>query len=93
MSLDIDVAGMSSDEIDALKVEKEKELMEATRNQGAIEEANHRLAKQIMELRIKKKDSDIALDKARYNAKILNSEIKILTSAFWNTRRDERGRP
>lgn len=78
---------MSSDELDELKTTKEKELQIEDGHLGLAEQENHRIAKAILELRIKKKDSDIALDKARHNVRKLASDIKIITSYFWNSRR------
>jgi hypothetical protein len=81
-----DVQNLSSEEIDNLKVEKEKELQQANYHLGIVEEENHRIGKQILELRIKKKDSDIMLDKAKHNARRIAADIRILTSAFWASR-------
>lgn len=78
---------MSSDELDDLKTTKEKELQIEDGHLGLAEQENHRLGKEILELRIKKKDSDIAVDKAKHNVRKLQSDIKIITSYFWNSRR------
>ncbi len=78
---------MSSDELDHLKTQKEQELQIEDGHLGLAEQENHRLAKEILALRIQKKDSDMMVDKARHNVRKLQSDIKIITSYFWNTRR------
>ena len=77
---------MSPDEIDNLKVEKEKELTEAERSAAIVRDEILTLSRQILEIRIKKNTLDAAYEQARFNVKRIQSDIKVLTSKFWQAR-------
>jgi|DEB19_MinimDraft_2_1074335.scaffolds.fasta_scaffold126221_2 hypothetical protein len=77
---------MTCSEIDALKVEKEKELKSAQFNLHQVEVEELELAKQIVDLQSKRKTLQIAASKARQIVRTLNLDIKIITSAFWSAR-------
>jgi hypothetical protein len=77
---------MSSDEIDNLKVEKEKALIEAEKAAAVVKDVTLSLARQILEIRIKKNALDQEWERARYVVKKLQCDIRILTSKFWGAR-------
>lgn len=86
MALDVDLSGMTSSQLDNLKVEREKELLEAIKAKGVIEERKFRIERIILKLEAKKHDLMAVLRKARQTERELTSEIRILESAFWNAR-------
>jgi peptidoglycan hydrolase CwlO-like protein len=77
---------LSPDEIDNLKVEKEKELIEAERAAAVVKDEVLGLSRKILEIRIKKNALDAAYEQARFLVKRLQSDIKILTSKFWGAK-------
>jgi len=81
---------LASSEIDEMIVSKEKELQEAMHSLAVVEEAKNRLSRQILELQIKKKDTENTLSKANFNVKTINSELRVLKSAFWKARNENR---
>ena len=81
-----DLDKMSSDEIDNLKVKAEKELIEAEKSSAIVKDETLSLARQILEIRIKKNALDQEYERARYNVKRIQSDIKVLTSKFWQAR-------
>jgi peptidoglycan hydrolase CwlO-like protein len=82
----LDFENMSPDDIDNLKVEKEKELKQAEHAAALVKDESLSLAKQILEIRIKKNTLDQEYERARYNVKRIQSDIKVLTSKFWQSR-------
>ena len=74
---------MDTNEISQLIADKEKELQQALHNQEIVDNEEISLSKQILELRIKKKDVEQAQSKARHIARMLQLEIKNLTNKFW----------
>jgi len=77
---------MTSDELDSLKVEKEKELIEAEKSAAIVKDETLSLARQILEIRIKKNALDQEYERARFNVKRIQSDIKVLTSKFWQAK-------
>lgn len=77
---------MTASEIDNLKVAKEKELRVAQENLHRVEIEELELARQIIGLQSKRKDTQILGSKARQIVRTLNLDIKILTSLFWRAR-------
>ena len=77
---------MNANEIDLLKVEKEKELKEAQGNLHKVELEELEIAKKIIILQAQRKDLQIAASKARQIVRNLNLEIKILISEFWRAK-------
>jgi hypothetical protein len=77
---------MTPDEIETVRVESLKELNAAEHAAALVKEESQLIAKQILELRVKKSDLDIAHEKARYNVKRLQSDVAILTSKFWSSK-------
>lgn len=73
----------SSSELDREKTELEKQLKEAIKQRAIVENATQLLARDILILRTKKKDSDIISSKARSNIKLLEIDIALKTSEFW----------
>lgn len=86
MALDVELSELTSSQIDALKVEREKGLLEAIKAKGVIEERKFRIERLMLKLEAKKHDIMAVLRKARQTERELASEIKILESAFWNAR-------
>lgn len=77
---------MSSDDIDNLKVKAEKELIEAEKSAAIVKDETLSLARQILEIRIKKNALDQEYERARFNVKRIQSDIKVLTSKFWQAK-------
>lgn len=82
----IDTTNMTASEIDLKKVELEKELQQAQENLYKVELAELEIAKKIVILQGERKDYQIAASKARQIVRILNLDIKIITSEFWRAR-------
>ena len=80
------VSKLSSAEISNLIASKEKELGISTSAYYDIEQEKLLLQRQILELRIRQKDLEVALSKAGQNLKKMQLELKALRSFFWNAR-------
>lgn len=83
----IEIGNKSSVEIGTIIDDFERDLQMANKHFSLVKESNHKLAREILELRIKKKDNDIMVEKANENVKRLESDLKILRNAFWNAKR------
>lgn len=77
---------MSPEEIDNIKVDREKELIEAERSAAIVQDEILGLARQILEIRVKKNALESSYGQARFNVKRLQSDIKVLTSKFWQAK-------
>ena len=77
---------MSPEEIDNLRVEKEKELKESEHSAALVKDEILSLSRQILEIRVKKNTLDSEFERARYNVKRIQSDIKVLTSKFWQAK-------
>lgn len=78
----------SSDEIDTEKVEKEKALRDAEGKLGDAKDIKNKLEKDILRLRLQKKEADILYDGLEFQCKRLRSDIRILTAEFWRTKNE-----
>ena len=67
-------------------VEIEKTLREQIKNLSLITDEANVTAREILELRVKKKNLEIAQDKAKFIIKDLNLRKSILEKAFWSAR-------
>ena len=76
----------SLDDISNEIVEKEKELKETVKSHEIVSIESHEMAKDILKLRTKKKDLDIALEKSRNNKQRLMIELRILKEEYWSLR-------
>lgn len=85
----LDLSNLSSSEISNLKVEKEKELQEALKSKSIIEQERNLKRKEIMEIRLKVSDLDLACDKASCVVQTLRSDLRILTDKFFQARNTE----
>ena len=74
---------LTPEEIDNLRVEKEKELKASEHSAALVKDEILSLSRQILEIRIKKNGLDAAYEQARYSVKRIQSDIKVLTSKFW----------
>jgi peptidoglycan hydrolase CwlO-like protein len=83
-SLNLDT--MCADDIDNMRVDKEKELKESEHSAALVKDEILALSKQILEIRIKKNTLDAEYERARYNVKRIQSDIKVLTSKFWQSK-------
>jgi len=81
-----DTNNMTSDQIDTIKVEKEKEYRTAQEVLNTVELRELELAKEICKLQLERKSLQIAISKAKHNVRTLAIDIKILTSEFWRAR-------
>jgi len=77
---------VSSAEISNIITSKEHELSEAITHQSTVEQEILLLMKQILELQFKKKDLQMAMSKANQNVRLLNGELRILRSQFFNAK-------
>lgn len=82
-----DLSSMSATQIDELKTQKELELQEASRVMSVAQEESHRIRKEMIDLRGKQQEIEGALDKGRHNLRVINSELRVLTSAYFNALR------
>jgi hypothetical protein len=78
-----DLERQSSEEIDEIIVEREKELQTANHHYAIVIEESHNLTRQMLEMRIRKNSNAIMVEKAKENVKRLESDLRILRSAFW----------
>jgi len=74
---------MDTNELSQLISDKEKELQVLLKHQERVDDEEIILSKQILELRMKKKDIEQAQSKARHCVRLLQLEIKNLTGKFW----------
>ena len=81
-----DFHNLTASQIDNLKVEKEKELQLAFKNQHEIEIAELEISKEIVKLQLTRKDLQIALSKAKHNVRTLGLDVKILISQFFQAK-------
>ncbi len=81
-----DTTNMTSDQIDLLKVEKEKELQKAQAQLHVVEIEELELAKKIVDLQSERKTLQIAISKGKQSVRTLTLDIRILVSQFWRTK-------
>lgn len=77
---------LSSTEIAELISQKENEIKEALKLKEIVDQEEMLLARQILELRLKKKDIESAQSKATHNVRALEIERKQLEKQFWSTK-------
>lgn len=77
---------MNSHEIENIIAEKEKELQQLIANRSIVEQEKLLLQRQKLELSVKIKDMEIALDKAKHLVKQQEIELSLLTKQFWAAR-------
>ena len=77
---------LSSTEIANLVSEKENELKTALQSKEVVDQEEIALARQILELRLKKKDVELAISKAQYNVRQLEIEKRQLEKQFWSAK-------
>jgi hypothetical protein len=81
-----DTTNLTASEIDNLRVEKEKELLQAQDNQSKIEIEDLELAKQIVLLQVKRKEVQQAISKGKQGVRTLALDVRILTKKFWEAK-------
>jgi hypothetical protein len=74
---------LSSTDIAELISRKEKEIQEALRVKEVVDQEDIHIDRQILELRLKKKDVESAQSKATHNVRQLELERKQLEKQFW----------
>ena len=77
---------MDTNEISQLISDKEKELGTLLKHQERVDDEEIAISKQILMLRMKKKDVEQAQSKARHCVRLLQLDIKNLTNQFWTTK-------
>jgi hypothetical protein len=77
---------LSSTEIAQLIANKENEIKESLSAKEIVDQEDISIARQILELRLKKKDIESALSKATHNVRQLELERKQLEKQFWATK-------
>jgi uncharacterized protein YydD (DUF2326 family) len=73
-------------EIDNERDEKQKELKQALTNRGLVEQEKIRLQREILKLRVEKKEIEDKLSKANQLVQELRIDISQLTNEFWQTK-------
>lgn len=86
MSVQDDYENMTASQIDNLRVDKEKELLEAQDDLSKIEQKELELGKEIVLLQVKRKDLQIAISKGKQVVKTLALDVRILTKKFWEAK-------
>lgn len=81
-----DLVNMTASQIENIRVEKEKELLQAQDNLSKVEIEELELAKQIVLLQVKRKDFQIAISKAKQGVRTLALDVRILTSKFYQAK-------
>lgn len=82
-----EVATMTPEQIENVRVECIKELQTMESNHQIIKDEYLHYAKEIQLLEIKKTDARITLGKSAHNIKSRKSDIEVLQSKFWAARR------
>ena len=77
---------LTTTEIDNLKTTAEKELLALENDRDTIETAINNYRRNIDELRIKIRDEENALIKAKCLVREKKSQVDELTRAFWRTK-------
>ena len=77
---------LSSSEISQLIADKEKEIRSALDAKQVVDAEENALARQILDIRLKKKDLEGAISKATHNIRVLEIEKKLLEKQFWAAR-------
>ena len=78
---------MSYQDTENLIVEQEKELKSLLDNLNKVEQEKLNIQREILELQLKKKDVEIAVDKAKHLVKQKQINISLLTKQFWSEKR------
>ena len=73
----------SSEELANIISDKEKELQATIKARATVEQTVNELVLQKLQLAVKIKELSNSLDKAKFNERILSSELRDLTSKFW----------
>lgn len=81
-----DCVNLTASQIDNLRVEKEKELLQAQDNLSKVEIEDLEIAKQIVLLQIKRKDLQIKISKGRQGVRTLALDVRILTKKFFEAK-------
>lgn len=89
MSETIDLSTMTASEIDDLKNKKELELQEASDALEKAQEESHRLKKEMISLRGQQQDIEAKIDKGRHVMRVINSELRRITSAYFRALRGQ----
>lgn len=76
----------SLEDIENLKVEKRKELIELIKSKEEVELELIELSRKILELQMKKKDLNIVSEKAKSSEKQLRLEIRNLEEQYWSVK-------
>jgi len=82
----MDFTNLTTTEIDNLKTVAEKELLSTENDRDTIETEINLFRRQIDELRIKIRDKDNALIKAKCLVREKKAEVEELTRAFWRVK-------
>ena len=77
---------MSPEEIDNLRVEKEKELKASEHSAALVKDEILGLSRQILEIRVKKNALEAAYEQTRFSVKRIQSDMRVLTSKFWSAK-------
>lgn len=78
-----DLTNLTSVEIRNLSDERERELQKANEYLSTVVQERLRLQRQIIEIQLRKKDLEIAEEKATHVVRSIRSDLNILENAFW----------
>ena len=81
-----DCVNMTATQIDNVKVEKEKELLQAQDNLSKVEIEDLELGKQIILLQCERKELQKSISKAKQVVRTLALDVRILTSKFFQAK-------
>jgi len=76
----------SSSELSQDIANAEQEEMKAIKSLATVSAAIQQYKRDILEIRLKMKDLEIAEDKGKLNIKELKLAVSTLTKSFWNTK-------
>lgn len=77
---------MDTDEISNVLDDKEKELRAAIEAQSIVELEDLRLAKEVAEISLKRKNLAPGLVQAKHNIRRITSELRELKNRYWKAR-------
>jgi len=77
---------LTASQIDNLRVEKEKELLQAQDNLSKLEIEDLELAKQIVLLQVKRKELQQSISKGKQIVRTLALDVRILIKKFWEAK-------
>ncbi|MDD2869620.1 hypothetical protein [Neomegalonema sp.] len=85
-----EIDNLSSDELNQVVCQLEKEYKDAIKSNEVIEQERLELQKKIIQLQLIKKDLDMSLSKSHANLKLKNADLRIARNRYWAVRGEGR---